>query len=299
MDDDSGTIWATRYGLYAREAPLCSISEETLRCFGKKDGIPVTYGLGLTHDGEGNIWFGSSVLVRWRPGTAATTYFGEIADKLAKGDGVGDVALGPSGTAWASLDGTGPHLGVQYYSGGKWASYAVPGFDGARVNSHTLLVDRRGSLWVGTQNDGVYRICGGVADHYGVSDGLSGNGAGSLFEDREGNIWVLTDGGLDMFRDTALFSYTTRQGVSDTDFHSVLALRNGGVWIGTGAPLTFCENKTAKPPFSIETCRAKGLGQCWKTTEARFGLEWIWPSCGFRMAVSEKSVGSVSRAPAG
>src|ERR1700741_2643399 len=36
IEDDSGAIWATRYGLNAREAPLCSISEETLRCFGKK-----------------------------------------------------------------------------------------------------------------------------------------------------------------------------------------------------------------------------------------------------------------------
>src|ERR1700681_3222452 len=42
IEDDSGKIWATRYGQYAREAPLCSISEETLRCFGKKDGIPAT-----------------------------------------------------------------------------------------------------------------------------------------------------------------------------------------------------------------------------------------------------------------
>src|SRR6202040_544841 len=67
-------------------------------------------------------------------------------------------------------------------------------------------------------------------------------------------------------------------------------------------PLTFWENKTASPPFSIEECRAKGLGQCWKTTAAWFGLEWIWPSFGFRMAVFEKSgrlVGSVSRASAG
>src|SRR5215471_5186230 len=38
IEDDSGTIWATRYGPYAHEAPLCSISEETLRCFGRKEG---------------------------------------------------------------------------------------------------------------------------------------------------------------------------------------------------------------------------------------------------------------------
>jgi PAS domain S-box-containing protein len=272
IEDDSGTIWATRYGLNAHEAPLCSISEEKLRCFGKKDGIPVTYGLGLSHDSEGNIWFGSSVLVRWRPGTPATTYFAEIARELAKGDGVGDVALGPSGTAWASLDGMGPQLGVQYYSRGKWTSYAVPGFDGARVRPFALLVDRRGSLWVGTKDDGVYRICGGVADHYGVSDGLSGNGVGSLYEDREGNIWVTTDGGLDMFRDTALISYTTRQGVSDSDFHSVMALRNGAVWIGTGSALNILQKQDGKTVMFERNLSGREVGPM---LEDHSGVVWL------------------------
>jgi PAS domain S-box-containing protein len=271
IEDDSGTIWATRYGQYAREAPLCSTSVETLRCFGKKEGIPVGYGLGLTHDSEGNIWFGSKVLVRWRPGTPATTYFGEIA-ALAKTDGVMDVALGPSGTVWATLDGTGPQLGVRYYSGGKWTSYAVPGFDGARVRSHALLVDRRGSLWVGTENDGVYRIGGGVADHYGVSNGLSGNSAGGLFEDREGNIWVVTDGGLDMFRDTALISYTTRQGVSDSDFHSVMALRNGAVWIGTGSALNILRKQDGKTAIFDVKLSGEGIGPM---LEDHSGVVWL------------------------
>jgi len=272
-EDDSGTIWATRYGLYAHEAPLCSISAETLRCFGKKDGIPVTYGLGLTHDSEGNIWFGSSVLVRWRPGIPATTYFGEIAKELAKGDGVDEVVLGPSGTAWAGLDGTGPQFGVRYYSGSKWTSYAVPGFDGARVRSHALLVDRRGSLWVGTRNDGLYRISDGVADHYGVSDGLSGNSVGSLFEDREGNIWVITDGGLDMFRDTALISYTTRQGVSNSDFHSVMALRNGAVLIGTADALNILRKQDGKPAIFDRKLSGKGVGP--GMLEDHSGVVWL------------------------
>src|SRR3984885_4090862 len=267
IEDDSGTIWATRYGLYAREAPLCSISGETLRCFGKKDGIPVTYGQGLTHDGEGNIWFGSSVLIRWRPGTPATTYFGEIAE-LAKGDGVADVALGPSGTAWAA----GLQLGVRHYSGGKWTSYAVPGSDGARVHSEVLLVDRRGSLWVGTRNDGLYRISGGVADHYGVSDGLSGNSLGSLFEDREGNIWVLTDSGLDMFRDTALTSYTTRQGVSDRGFHSVMALRNGEGWIGTDEALNILRKQDGKTAIFDQKLSGQGVGPM---LEDHSGVVWL------------------------
>jgi PAS domain S-box-containing protein len=271
-EDDSGTIWVTRYGQYAREAPLCSISEETLRCFGKKDGIPVAFGQGMTHDSEGNIWFGSKVLVRWRPGTLATTYFGGIPE-LAKTDGINDVVLGPSGTAWASLAGTGPQFGIQYYSGGKWTSYAIPGFDGARVHSHALLVDHRGSLWVGTENDGLYRIYGGVADHYSMSDGLSGNGVGSLFEDREGNIWVTTDGGLDMFRDTVLISYTTRQGVSDRQFNSVMALSDGAVWIGTGGGLNILRKQEGKTAILDRKLSGKWVAPMLEDHSGRVWLE--------------------------
>jgi hypothetical protein len=179
--------------------------------------------------------------------------------------------LGPSGTAWASLDGTGPQLGVRYYPGGKWTSYAVPGFDRARGKSHTLLVDHRGSLWVGTQNDGVYPISGGVADHYGVSNGLSGNDAGLLFEDREGNIWVVTDGGLDMFRDTALISYT-RQGVSDSEFHSVMALRNGAVWIGTSGALNILRKQDGKTAIFDRKVSGQGVGPM---LEDHSGVVWL------------------------
>src|SRR4029077_390790 len=97
IEDHSGIVWATRYKLGARDAPLCSVAGEALRCFGKKDGIPVPFGLGLAADAEGNLWFGSKVLCRWRPGTAATTYFAGISDKLPLGEGVIDVAVAPSG----------------------------------------------------------------------------------------------------------------------------------------------------------------------------------------------------------
>ena len=57
-EDTSGTIWVTRYKLHGRDGPLCSISEETLHCFGKEDGIAAGFGVGLNSDNQGNIWFG-------------------------------------------------------------------------------------------------------------------------------------------------------------------------------------------------------------------------------------------------
>src|SRR5262249_47740859 len=180
---------------------------------------------------EGNFWFASSVLCRWHPGAAATTFFDGIEFKIIQPSPVVDVAAGPSGTVWATLNGTGPGLGVQHYSEGKWGSYVTPGFDGSKVWSHALFVDRQGTLWVGTENDGIYRIRDGVADHYSASDGLSGNAVSFFYEDREGNIWLSTDGGIDMFRNTSIISYSIHEGLSAADLKSVLALRDGSVWL--------------------------------------------------------------------
>ena len=177
------------------------------------------------------------MLCRWRAGSVATTYLNEIANRRDAGDGILDVATGPSGTVWAATDGVGRDLGVRYFSGGKWASYIVPGFDGSKVNALALHVDRNGSLWIGTDNSGLYRVHDGIAEHYGTADGLSGKAVHSFYEDREGNLWVLTDAGIDMFRDTPVVSYSTREGLSQTYIFTVLALQDGSLWVGNGSAI--------------------------------------------------------------
>src|SRR5262249_7535262 len=99
-----------------------------------------------------------------------------------------------SGTTWAATEVIAPDMGVLYFNGNKWASYVVPGFDGARVASDTLFMDRNNSLWIGTTNDGLYRVHDGLADHYGTTDGLSGTAVHQIYEDHEGNLWVVADG---------------------------------------------------------------------------------------------------------
>lgn len=233
IEDEEGAVWFTRYRVGDGRGPLCRVRGEELRCFGKEDGVPVTYGLGLTKDGEGHIWFGSSALCRWKEGASASLFFEEELKPTA-GEGVIDVAAGPSGQLWAALDATGPRLGVRHYSGGRWSGYVVPGFDGPSVRSHTLYRDRRDSLWVGTTTDGIYHIHNGVADHYGPADGLTGKAVSHIFEDREGNLWVVTEGGLDMFRDTPVVSFTTSEGMSSPGVSSILALEDGSVWAVNG-----------------------------------------------------------------
>jgi len=180
------------------------------------------------------------MVCRFAAGVFAS-YFEEQLTNPAGGNGAMDVAVDSSGSVWASFDGVGPGLGVRRFADGKWTSFVVPGFDGSTVRSHTLFVDREGSLWIGTESNGLYHVHDGHADHYERSDGLSGNETGSIYEDREGNLWVATDRGLDMFHDTSVVTYFTIEGLVGSDVKSVLALRDGTVWVGNEEALNIID----------------------------------------------------------
>jgi signal transduction histidine kinase/ligand-binding sensor domain-containing protein len=269
IEDHAGTIWVTRYRVNDGKGSLCQVEADKLRCYGEKDGNPGKYAVGLTEDSTGNIWFGCKMLCRW----ASDSFSFYFKDQLKNpaGDGVQRVAAGPSGSVWAALAGTGPKLGVQYYSGGKWASYVVPGFDGATVVSDVLFVDRDHSLWVGTESHGLYRVHDGVADHYGSANGLSGDTVEYIYEDREGNLWVTTDRGVDMFRDLPVLTFSTTEGFIGSLVHSVLALSNGSVWVGNlGAVDVIRAGRVSViaaghglPGQSVQTLFQDHTGQIW------------------------------------
>src|SRR6202012_2907458 len=86
-----------------------------------------------------------------------------------------------------------------------------------------LLRDRDGGLWVGSADRGLLHIYNGRTDVFARANGLSDDFILSLFEDREGNIWVATTQGLDRFRDPAVPTISVDQRLSSAVVLSVLA----------------------------------------------------------------------------
>jgi signal transduction histidine kinase/ligand-binding sensor domain-containing protein len=239
-EDRAGTIWVTRVFVTDGMGPLCRVSGERLICYGKKDGLVPASAIGLAAQSDGTLWFACRMVCRFAAG-AFTSYFDEQLTDPVGGHGAVDIAVDPSGSVWVSFDGTGPRLGVQHYANGTWAPVVVPGFDGSTVRSHTLFVDRARTLWVGTASNGLYHLHDGHADHYEMSDGLSGNEIGTMYEDREGNLWVVTTRGIDMFHDTSVVNFSATEGLAGSVVNSVLALRAGTVWVGTEEALNIID----------------------------------------------------------
>lgn len=254
LEDHAGKIWVTRYRVNDGMGPLCWAEDSALQCYGEKEGNPARYGIGITEDSTGDLWFTGAKLYRRHQGSFVT-YFNEQANNNMTGDGVATVMAAPSGEIWAGLDGTGPKAGVQHFSGGKWASYMVPGFDGRAFREPVFFVDKKQTLWIGTNLDGLYHVHDGVADHYGSAEGLSGNHVEAFYEDREGNLWVGTDGGVDLFRDKAVIDFSTAQGLAGAGINSVVTVNGDAVWVADQEGLSVIQ---AAPVLSIRRQKLPG-----------------------------------------
>src|ERR1700728_1841852 len=115
--------------------------------------------------------------------------------------------------------------------GGKTALLAYAGA------ISTVMTDSKGYLWVGTRGDGIFRISSvdghTSEEHYSRSDGLSSDFIRSIFEDREQNLWVATENGLDRLRRNKVLSLTRSDGLLSDTVTSIAAGSDGSVWLAT------------------------------------------------------------------
>src|SRR6185295_10751350 len=151
--------------------------------------------------------------------------------------------------------------------------FVAPGFDGSKLAVFAMTVDRGGSLWVGTIGDGLFRIRATSVEHYGRAEGLSGDDVKSLYEDREGILWVTTTNGIDSFRDAAVTTFSKLEGLGKDQAIGVLAGRDGTIWVANDGSLDHIDKDGA-----VSSIRwGKGLpgDQVTAMLEDRTGNLWM------------------------
>jgi signal transduction histidine kinase/ligand-binding sensor domain-containing protein len=137
------------------------------------------------------------------------------------------------------------------------------------------LIDRDSQLWVAAAT-GVVRVPLGRDDdsegHAATGNeavqqrvSLAGESLGGMLEDREGNIWIVTNGGLDKFRTAAFVNAPLPAGAQQP---ALAAANDGSVWIGTaGATLhrfeLGIEREWVRAPVLIEALHHDSEGTLW------------------------------------
>jgi ligand-binding sensor domain-containing protein len=204
--------------------------------FGKDHGIGRFGVFSVLFDREGNIWVSRdkrlSILRKAK---------GQLEDVPNQVQYVSSMAQSRDGEIWISdawrsvrpLTNTSPE-GVLHLEG-----------------KAEMLVDSHDNLWVAEADDGLSRILH-VSEHSSLpaiehadKSDLTSPQTHALLEDREGNIWVGTERGLDRFRETQFVHF---RGTELRYFPSLIAGDDGSVWIDSyGSALMHVLDGVATP----------------------------------------------------
>ena len=232
--DPDGSVWvATRRG---SDQPFCHVTQRAVRCFGKNDGIPVSHLRSVLADGQGGFWLGGeTALVHWHGG---------VSELYPVKAGIMGLARAPDGTLWVGLQEEGPGRGLAQLKDGAVKPFVTPTFDGSKLSVTSLMFDHSGNLWVGTDAQGLFRIYGNATEHYGHTEGLSGDSAWALFEDREGIVWAGTTSGIDSFRDPSIVTFSAVEGLGKDLAAGILASEDGTIWVANNGSLDRIKNGT-------------------------------------------------------
>jgi signal transduction histidine kinase/ligand-binding sensor domain-containing protein len=318
--DHDGSVWAATNGGLARFDGL------RFQRIGKDQGFSGESAAALFVDRSGTLWAASENALFFLP--QGEKHFLKVADLLGK---TSSIAATSDGTLWVSVCCGGNPLQ-------DLTTHAVPiefppMFDRAKLPKQmvklqavtTGQIDHAGSLWITTES-GVFRIPNPEAvsndrtahfngrgfENFTQKDGLTDDaGGGPLIEDRDGNIWVGTNRGLDRFRESNVVAvapsatrsplvigpqgdaWATARGLPHTKFNRMIHFRgmtatvrpldtaptaggqgpNGAIWLaGPGSIARYAGGKETRVPYPDKVDKQRDVQAI---TEDRLGNLWV------------------------
>jgi ligand-binding sensor domain-containing protein len=199
-----GTIWASSLGLDKRLLRLRGSRWERVD---EQLELPPGYIMDLVVARDGGLWIalgaedgGSGVLALLAPGADR---FRKMEARLS---GRPKIGLDRNGTLWAS-DAAGTRMLFGPDGAPSKAGIVFPAVSGASRAAFTF--DHYGGLWGTTGAVGIFHVAEpfsprGAADsgirRFRAADGLTSDISYAPFVDRENNVWISTESGIDQFR---------------------------------------------------------------------------------------------------
>ena len=182
---------------------------------------PQNFVLSVCFDHEGNLWVGTDGGGLYR---VKKNYFNSPAslpDGVAK-----SAAEDASGGLWVTYNGR----GLVY----SLTNSANPFGIGKGSNAWSVLVDRRQQVWAGTRSEGLFHFESGVFQPV-AGAGEIGPQIFSLFESRDGKLWVGGENGLVSFDGQNWKNHSAGDGLPKNAVRALAEDAAENLWIGTEA----------------------------------------------------------------
>jgi ligand-binding sensor domain-containing protein/signal transduction histidine kinase len=279
--DQHGALWiGTVHG-------LVRFVDGRFTTFTTRDGLPGNYVRSILVRRDGAVWIATANGLARVEGDRFITY--TTADGLPTNalrvlheDRAGHLWIGTNeGLARLIDDGAtaGGGEGARDAAGHTFEAYTKhDGLSDNMVNS--ILDDREGDLWVGTNTGGLNRLKTRTLVAYGRAEGLPGDGVVPIAQDTHGDIWIgMTCGGLVRVHNGTFTAFTQKDGLPHECVWSLLPARDGSLWIGSwGGGLAHLTDGQ----FTTYTASKSGLSQdaVLALHEDRDGALWVGTASG-------------------
>ncbi len=220
LEDRDGTLWVSTANALLR------FNTTTQEQIGAAIALPGTLLSGPLQDRRGFTWF--------------TTQNGVL--RLDSGKAQGPPLEIAKGKFWISEDTNGDiwltesNGSTRPVSEGQIISSSDK--ETRSLDIHAVVRDGNGDTWIGTLGEGLARLRADLRDgtkieRYSESDGLSAARVWCFLEDREHNMWVGTQNGLNRFRDEKIATLTPREGLVRDNVDALAAGPDGTIWAST------------------------------------------------------------------
>lgn len=222
--DRAGTVWAAMRGF--QQPGLRRFDGRRWTNAGADWGLPAGGAVSVLGASDGAVWV--NVADRLYVLKPKTLRFVDTGVRLRR---ISCIAEAPGGEIWVSSDATGRPRLVAGPAGTSSRQISPP--PASEPETGRMIVDHDGGLWGTYEVGGLYRAAshplpGSRPERFSLNDGLSSDIARPVLEDREGNIWVGTNLGLDRFRATSIFTASFIPSTSRRGYY-VAAAANGSV----------------------------------------------------------------------
>ncbi len=249
LRDSRGHLWFTsRDGVHRYDGV-------EWRTFTTEDGLADNSTLGITEDGEGNIWVALNDLSRY-DGKSWKTF--TVADGLAS-RWTGDLAVDDHGNLWIGRSGgvdrfaiaDAPCVDADVACDGKEFTHFDLGKDFAFGIQGDVHRGRDGTMFFASWG-GLVRYDGAEWRHFTTDDGLLRNNIKALLHDSRGRLWMGGYGSGVAIFDGLVFQHLLQaDGLASDVVQQILERKNGEYAIATEAGLTLYRPSTTPPTIRL------------------------------------------------
>jgi ligand-binding sensor domain-containing protein/signal transduction histidine kinase len=191
-------------------------------------GMPRSPVLSIAQTADGSIWSGTrgAGLFRFHGGQTVSVSEGLPDSKI------NCLLAGPKGDLWVGTD-----SGIVRWNGSRLVAAGSASLN--RLQVLAMERDGDGNIWAGTDSAGLVRIDEREMSYLDPGGERSRDAVTALFEDREGNLWIGSAGGIERLRDSAFVTYSLPEGLPsdggtpvfvDSENRLWFSPVNGGLW---------------------------------------------------------------------